>query len=99
MFHIVFALKAVSNYSVVQCYHELSHRIGLALKHEEKRVGYLNQQTKCLIAAMDEVDNLIMKNAMKTKFIYVTGPSTFPKKKKHTEIKIFPHKLKNFISL
>jgi len=58
MFHIVFALKAVSNYSVVQCYHELSHRIGLALKHEEKRVGYLNQQTKCLIAAMDEVITL-----------------------------------------
>merc|ERR1719193_421988 len=58
MFHIVFALKAVVNYSVVQCYHELSHRIGLALRHEEKRVAYLSHQTKCLISAMDEVSQL-----------------------------------------
>ncbi|XP_023325891.1 GATOR complex protein NPRL3 [Eurytemora carolleeae] len=54
MFHIVFALKAVANYSIVQCYHELSQRLGLTLMHEELRSGYLSSQTKCLIAAMDE---------------------------------------------
>eukprot|EP00088_Acartia_fossae_P065916 TRINITY_DN8141_c0_g1_i1.p1 TRINITY_DN8141_c0_g1~~TRINITY_DN8141_c0_g1_i1.p1 ORF type:complete len:626 (-),score=98.49 TRINITY_DN8141_c0_g1_i1:146-2023(-) len=58
MFQIVFALKAIANYSVVQSYHELSQRIGLAIRHEEKRMGYLSQQTKFLISAMDEVINL-----------------------------------------
>ena len=29
MFHIVFALRAVGNYSIVACYHELSQRLGL----------------------------------------------------------------------
>jgi len=58
MFQIVFALKAVAKYSVVQSYHELSQRIGLAIRHEEKRVGYLSKQTKYLISAMDEVINL-----------------------------------------
>jgi hypothetical protein len=32
-----------------------SQRIGLILKHEERRVGYLNHQTKDLISAMDDV--------------------------------------------
>lgn len=55
MFHVVFALKALAPYSVVECYHELSQRLGLAVMHEEKRVGYLSSQTKCLISAQDEV--------------------------------------------
>merc|ERR1740128_568075 len=58
MFHIVFALKATAAYSIVQCYHELSQRIGLILAHEEKRMGYVSIQTKCLISAMDEVFHL-----------------------------------------
>jgi len=58
MFQIVFALKAMAKYSVVQSYHELSQRIGLAIRHEEKRVGYLSRQTKYLISAMDEVTTL-----------------------------------------
>ena len=43
MFHIVFALKATAAYSIVQCYHELSQRIGLILAHEEKRMGYVRK--------------------------------------------------------
>jgi len=58
MFHIVFALRAVGNYSIVACYHELSQRLGLILKHEEHRVGYLTQQMRSLIAAQDEVSSL-----------------------------------------
>merc|ERR1719186_138195 len=58
MFHIVFALRAVSNYSIIPCYHELSQRLGLILKHEEQRVGYLTQQMRSLIAAQDEVGSL-----------------------------------------
>ena len=51
----------MAKYSVVQSYHELSQRIGLAIRHEEKRVGYLSKQTKYLISAMDEVIILILK--------------------------------------
>jgi len=58
MFHIVFALRAIGNYSIVACYHELSQRLGLILKHEENRVGYLTQQMRSLIAAQDEVSSL-----------------------------------------
>ena len=46
MFHIVFALRAVGNYSIIPCYHELSQRLGLILRHEEERVGYLTQQVR-----------------------------------------------------
>ena len=41
MFHIVFALRAQCNYSIIPCYHELSQRLGLILRHEEERVGFL----------------------------------------------------------
>ena len=58
MFHIVFALRAVGNNSIVACYQELSQRLGLILKHEEQRVGYLTQQMRSLIAAQDEVSIL-----------------------------------------
>ena len=58
MFHVVFALRAVGNYSIVACYHELSHRLGLILKHEEQRVGCLTQQMRSFIVVQDEVGNL-----------------------------------------
>ena len=55
---MVFALRAVGNYSIVACYHELSHRLGLILKHEEQRVGCLTQQMRSFIVVQDEVGNL-----------------------------------------
>ena len=58
MFHVVFALKSVAPYHVVECYHELSQRIALALIHEERRVGFVTQQTKSLISAQDEIAHL-----------------------------------------
>lgn len=58
MFHIVFALRAQCNYSIIPCYHELSQRLGLILRHEEERVGYLTQQMRCLMDAQDEVGRL-----------------------------------------
>ena len=58
MFQVVFEFRAVGNYSIVACYHELSHRLGLILKHGEQRVGYLTQQMRSLIAAQDEVGSL-----------------------------------------
>jgi hypothetical protein len=58
MFHIVLALRAVGNNSIVACYHELSQRLGLILKHEEQRIGYLTQQLRSLIAAQDKMSIL-----------------------------------------
>ena len=58
MFHIVFALRAQCNYSIIPCYHELSQRLGLILRHEEERVGYLTQQMRYLMDAQDEVGRL-----------------------------------------
>ena len=58
MFHIVIALRADTDYSLVHCYHELSLRLGLILYHEEIRTGFMTQQMKSLIAAHDEVASL-----------------------------------------
>ena len=58
MFHIVFALRAQCNYSIIPCYHELSERLGVILKREEERVGYLTQQMRCLMDIQDEVGRL-----------------------------------------
>ena len=58
MFHVVFALRAQCNYSIIPCYHELSERLGVILKREEERVGYLTQQMRCLMDIQDEVGRL-----------------------------------------
>ncbi|CAH1392161.1 unnamed protein product [Nezara viridula] len=54
LINIVFALHATANHSVVKCYYELSKRFGVALKHEERRVGYVYQEMKAMIAAHDD---------------------------------------------
>jgi hypothetical protein len=54
MFHVVFALRAVCNYSIIPCYHELSQRLGLILRHEEERAGYLSRQLELLLRAQEE---------------------------------------------
>uniref|UniRef100_T1JKU7 GATOR complex protein NPRL3 n=1 Tax=Strigamia maritima TaxID=126957 RepID=T1JKU7_STRMM len=55
LFHIVFALPANASYSVVRCYHDLSYRLGVCLRHEERRCGHLSKETKIMLAAHDEV--------------------------------------------
>lgn len=52
--NIVFALRANATHDIVNCYHECSHRISLALKFEESRTGYLSQETKSMLAFLDE---------------------------------------------
>lgn len=54
LIHIVFALHATANHSIVKCYYELSKRFGVALRHEERRCGYVHQQIKTMIAAHDD---------------------------------------------
>ncbi|XP_001847144.2 GATOR complex protein NPRL3 [Culex quinquefasciatus] len=52
--NIVFALHAQASYSIVKCYYELSKRIGVALLYEERRVAYLSNEMKQMVACMDE---------------------------------------------
>lgn len=55
LIHVVFALHSFANHSIVKCYYDLSKRLGIALKHEEKRCCYVTLQTKEMIAAHDEI--------------------------------------------
>lgn len=55
--NIVFALHAQASYSVVKCYYDLSKRLGLALKVEEQRVGYLTEETVLMARTHDEVSS------------------------------------------
>ncbi|KAK7084489.1 Nitrogen permease regulator-like 3 [Halocaridina rubra] len=54
LFNIVFALKATLNHDAVDCYHDLSTRLGLALRHEEYRCQFLSSEAKIMLAAHDE---------------------------------------------
>ncbi|CAH0555277.1 unnamed protein product [Brassicogethes aeneus] len=54
LINIVFALQALASHSVVKCYHDLSKRMGIALKHEEKRCGYISDQTQTMTSAHDD---------------------------------------------
>ncbi|KAL1502105.1 hypothetical protein ABEB36_007299 [Hypothenemus hampei] len=54
LINIVFALSALASHSVVGCYHDLSQRLGIILRHEEKRCGYVSEQTQSMMAAHDD---------------------------------------------
>ncbi|KAH8373518.1 hypothetical protein KR009_011967 [Drosophila setifemur] len=54
LINIVFALHAQASYSIVKCYHDLSKRLGLALKFEEQSSGYLTEQTAQMARTHDE---------------------------------------------
>jgi len=55
LINIVFALQATASHSIVKCYHDLSRRLGVALRHEERRCGYVTEENKLMITAHDEV--------------------------------------------
>nr|CAD7198789.1 unnamed protein product [Timema douglasi] len=55
LINIVFALRATASHSIVKCYYDLSKRLGVSLRHEEKRCGYLSKETKKMVTAHDEV--------------------------------------------
>ncbi|XP_063962050.1 GATOR1 complex protein NPRL3-like [Lytechinus pictus] len=55
LFNVVFVLQASADWSLVHCYQDLSKRLALALKHEEKRCGYLSHQAVIMVRAEDEV--------------------------------------------
>ncbi|GFV12196.1 GATOR complex protein NPRL3 [Trichonephila clavipes] len=58
MFHVVFALHADASYSIVDCYHDLSHLFAVAIGSEESRCNYLTHQVKLMQSAHDEISSL-----------------------------------------
>lgn len=55
LFNIVFALQAQASHSIVRCYYDLSKRLGIALRHEEKRCGFLTDEIKIMVSTHDEI--------------------------------------------
>ncbi|CAH0386603.1 unnamed protein product [Bemisia tabaci] len=51
--NIVFALQAIASHSIVKCYYDLSKQLGIALRHEEQRCGYVSEEMKTMIAIHD----------------------------------------------
>ncbi|XP_050305472.1 GATOR complex protein NPRL3 [Anthonomus grandis grandis] len=54
LINIVFTLSALASHSVVRCYHDLSQRLGLILRHEEKRCGYVSEQIQIMMSTHDD---------------------------------------------
>ncbi|KAK4875348.1 hypothetical protein RN001_011770 [Aquatica leii] len=54
LIHIVFALQALASHSVVKCYHDLSKRLGIVLRHEEHRCAYISEQTFSMVSIHDD---------------------------------------------
>lgn len=55
LFNVVFVLQATVEPSVVDCYHDLSKIIAIALKHEEIRCGYLSSERETMLSIQDEI--------------------------------------------
>lgn len=53
MINIVFALDAFARRQISNCYYDLSKVLGVALRHEEKRCGYLSSQIKDMLYIHD----------------------------------------------
>ena len=56
MFQIVFALRSSTAFSVARCYYELSKALGIAIRYEERRVGYLGSESKIMLNAQEEAN-------------------------------------------
>ncbi|KAJ7340234.1 Nitrogen permease regulator-like 3 [Desmophyllum pertusum] len=58
LFNVVFVLQASVEPSVVHCYHDLSKRIAIALKHEEIRYRYLSSEREAMLSVHDEMSSM-----------------------------------------
>lgn len=58
LFNVVFVLQASVEPSVVDCYHDLSKRIAIALKHEEIRCRYLSSERETMLSVHDEMSSM-----------------------------------------
>lgn len=61
-FNIVCALRASANYDIVDCYHDLSKRLAIALSFEERRCSYLSKEIKSILATLEESEMATLVN-------------------------------------
>ena len=52
------SLKANADPSVINCMHNLSRRIAIALQHEERRCQYLTREAKLMLSVQDEITTM-----------------------------------------
>ncbi|KAI1301409.1 GATOR complex protein NPRL3 [Halotydeus destructor] len=57
-FNVVFAVRANASHDIVNCYHECSQRIAIALQFEESRTGYLSSETTQMLAQLNDDDRV-----------------------------------------
>lgn len=55
-FNIVCALRSSASYDIVDCYHDLSKRLAIALSFEERRCSYLSKEIKTIMTTLEERD-------------------------------------------
>lgn len=55
-FNIVCALRSSASYDIVDCYHDLSKRLAIALSFEERRCSYLSKEIKTILTTLEESD-------------------------------------------
>lgn len=61
-FNIVCALRASASYDIVDCYHDLSRRLAIALSFEERRCSYLSKEIKTILTTLEERDMAAFNN-------------------------------------
>lgn len=68
-FNIVCALRSSASYDTVDCYHDLSKRLAIALSFEERRCSYLTHEVRAMLSALDEREmaNLANNDAMSSR--------------------------------
>ena len=53
-FNVVFVLKATASYNVVESYQQLASKLGIGLRFEEKRDGFVTRETKTMLNIHDQ---------------------------------------------
>ncbi|XP_074647993.1 GATOR1 complex protein NPRL3-like [Tubulanus polymorphus] len=57
-FNVAFALRANATQSIIHCYQELAKQLAIALRHEERRCGYMTRQQNQIISIQDELSTM-----------------------------------------
>ena len=60
-FNIVCALRSSASYDIVNCYHDISKRLSIALSFEERRCCYLSREIKTMLTTLEESDMARLK--------------------------------------
>ncbi|EDO44918.1 predicted protein [Nematostella vectensis] len=75
LFNIVFILKAEADPTLISSYHDLSKRLAIALKHEERRCRYLTKERETMLAVHDEVCSMPEVDCAESPFLHMLPKS------------------------